>query len=58
MQEASSKLQAQGFVTDYIELRQATDLQPATPASKQLVILAAAVLGETRLIDNILFDLL
>ena len=58
MQEASSKLQAQGFVTDYIELRQATDLQPATPATKQLVILAAAVLGEKRVIDNILFDLL
>ncbi|MCK9236834.1 MAG: pantoate--beta-alanine ligase [Thiopseudomonas sp.] len=58
LQEASNRLQTQGFVTDYMELRQATDLQPATPASKQLVILVAAVLGETRLIDNIIFDLL
>lgn len=58
LHEASNTLQAQGFVTDYMELRQATDLQPATPASKQLVILVAAVLGQTRLIDNIIFDLL
>lgn len=58
LHEASNTLQTQGFVTDYMELRQANDLQPATPASKQLVILVAAVLGQTRLIDNIIFDLL
>lgn len=57
LQEVREKLNTHGFVTDYIELRQATDLQPATPESRQLIILAAAVLGKTRLIDNILFDL-
>jgi len=57
LHEASNTLQAQGFVTDYMELRQATDLQPATTTSQHLVILVAAALGETRLIDNIIFDL-
>lgn len=57
LQETREKLDTQGFVTDYIEVRQASDLQPATAESRQLVILAAALLGKTRLIDNIIFDL-
>ena len=40
---------------DYIELRQADSLQPATADSSELVILGAAFLGTTRLIDNIAF---
>lgn len=45
-------LDQQGFTTDYVSIR-ASNLQPATTATKQLVILVAARLGTTRLIDNL-----
>lgn len=50
-------LQAAGFRLDYVELRDALSLQPADAESTQLVLLAAAYLGPTRLIDNLIFDL-
>lgn len=56
IQETASQLQAAGLRPDYIELRQASNLQPAQPHSSELVILAAAFLGSTRLIDNIAFS--
>ncbi len=46
-------LEAAGLRPDYLEIRHATDLQPATPEHHELVILAAAYLGKTRLIDNL-----
>ncbi len=46
-------LEAAGLRPDYLEIRHATDLQPATPEHRELVILAAAYLGKTRLIDNL-----
>ncbi|KJH83363.1 pantoate--beta-alanine ligase [Pseudomonas sp. KSR10] len=46
-------LQAAGFRPDYLEIRNALDLQPATDEHHELVILAAAFLGKTRLIDNL-----
>ena len=46
-----------GWRVDYVELRDAGNLQPATPASQQLVVLGAAWLGKTRLIDNLDFAL-
>ncbi|WP_217476412.1 pantoate--beta-alanine ligase [Stutzerimonas stutzeri] len=46
-------LQAAGLRPDYLEIRHATDLQPALPDHHDLVILAAAYLGKTRLIDNL-----
>lgn len=46
-------LQAAGLRPDYLEIRHATDLQPAQPEHHDLVILAAAFLGKTRLIDNL-----
>lgn len=49
---ACQNLDQQGFTTDYVSIR-ARNLQPATTAMKQLVILAAARLGTTRLIDNL-----
>jgi pantoate--beta-alanine ligase len=50
---ASADLAAHGWRVDYVSVRdQATLLAPA-PASRDLVILAAAHLGQTRLIDNI-----
>ncbi|MCK9533083.1 MAG: pantoate--beta-alanine ligase [Pseudomonas sp.] len=50
-------LQTAGFRLDYVELRDALSLQPADVQSTQLVLLAAAYLGSTRLIDNLIFDL-
>ena len=51
--EAMMTLEARGWKVDYVAVRsQATLLQPAQD-EKQLVILAAAKLGNTRLIDNI-----
>ncbi|WP_313085153.1 pantoate--beta-alanine ligase [Pseudomonas sp.] len=46
-------LEAAGLRPDYLEIRHAGDLQPATPEHQELVILAAAFLGKTRLIDNL-----
>lgn len=55
--EANARLQGAGFVPDYLEIRNPLTLQPAGNADRQLVILAAARLGATRLIDNLLVDL-
>ncbi len=55
-QEAVKQLQQAGFKPDYIQIRN-TDLSQPTSDSKQLVILAAAWLGNTRLIDNIQLSL-
>ena len=40
-----------------LEIRNATDLQPAASEARELVILVAAFLGKTRLIDNLLVEL-
>lgn len=53
----NTDLHAAGFRLDYIELRDALSLEPADRHSTQLVLLAAAYLGNTRLIDNLIFDL-
>ena len=42
-----------GLVLDYFEVRQADTLRPAGPKDRRLVILAAARVGKTRLIDNL-----
>ena len=49
-------LQAAGLRLDYVELRDAHNLEPANANSNQLILLAAAYLGTTRLIDNLIFD--
>ncbi len=56
-EQFATDLQAAGFRLDYVELRDALSLQPAEVDSTQLVLLAAAYLGSTRLIDNLIFDL-
>jgi len=50
-------LKMAGWRVDYIALRDAMTLQPPTPESRQGVVLGAAWLGSTRLIDNLDFDL-
>ncbi len=47
------QLEAAGLRPDYLEIREATSLRPATAQDNDLVILAAAFLGKTRLIDNL-----
>ena len=51
-------LAARGWLVDYVAARNQSDLQPASPvqgnpAQRELVILAAARLGNTRLLDNV-----
>jgi len=46
-------LEAAGFRPDYLEIRNAVSLRPATPDDHDLVVLGAALMGKTRLIDNL-----
>ena len=50
---ARTDLEAHGWQVDYIEVRAARTLDIAHAGEHQLVVLAAARLGKTRLIDNI-----
>lgn len=52
---AARRLATAGFVSDYVQIRRADDLtRPVASTSRgDLVVLAAAWLGRTRLIDNI-----
>lgn len=52
-QTATAALNQLGWRVDYIEIRQANSLQKAQCTDQEIVILAAAVLGRTRLIDNL-----
>ena len=56
-QQAKSSLLELGFTPDYVDIRCADSLELATENDKSLRILAAARLGQTRLIDNIACDL-
>ncbi|PTT61469.1 pantoate--beta-alanine ligase, partial [Pseudomonas sp. HMWF007] len=51
------QLEAAGLRPDYLEIRHALSLRPATAEDRDLVILAAAFLGTTRLIDNLHLNL-
>lgn len=52
---ARHELEEHGFRIDYLELRRRSDLQPARADDHELVVLVAAFLGRTRLIDNLQF---
>jgi pantoate--beta-alanine ligase len=56
-QHAVEALAARGWRVDYVAVRNQADLQPASQlhdlAQRELVILAAASLGDTRLLDNV-----
>jgi pantoate--beta-alanine ligase len=51
-QQAAAALNAQGWATDYLTVRKQHDLQAPTRADAW-VVLGAARLGDTRLIDNL-----
>ena len=52
-QAAALNLQRQGWQVDYVAIRAASNLQAASADDTDLVVLAAAKLGTTRLIDNL-----
>jgi pantoate--beta-alanine ligase len=55
--KAMAKLATRGWKPDYISIRKRADLQPPSAGDlakgELLVVLAAAKLGATRLIDNL-----
>ncbi|MGH8725221.1 MAG: pantoate--beta-alanine ligase [Burkholderiales bacterium] len=53
--EAVRKLGVAGWKPDYVEVRRRGDLAPPQAGDRELVVLAAARLGQTRLIDNLEF---
>jgi pantoate--beta-alanine ligase len=52
-QAAALNLQRHGWQVDYVAIRAASNLQAASADDTDLVVLAAAKLGTTRLIDNL-----
>ncbi|WP_340608164.1 pantoate--beta-alanine ligase [Xenorhabdus bharatensis] len=57
LEMVSTDLNEAGFIPDELFIRDAENLEPLTPQSKKAVILMAAWLGKTRLIDNQQVDL-
>ena len=51
--DAMSEIARHGWKPDYIAVRRQSDLQPARNGERELVVVAAARLGRTRLIDNV-----
>lgn len=54
---ASRHLDQMGFIVDYVVVRRQKDLAVPETGDRSLVVLAAARLGDVRLIDNIPFEL-
>ena len=52
-QQAMGSLAGAGFNPDYVSIREQDSLKLPNPQATQLIVLAAARLGTTRLIDNI-----
>ncbi len=55
--QIKTNLEQEGFELQYIEVRRQEDLRLPEENDTSLVILGAAYLGSTRLIDNIVFEL-
>jgi pantoate--beta-alanine ligase len=53
VRDSEEELRAHGWKVDYVALRTRSHLAPPRPGDTDLVILGAAWLGSTRLIDNI-----
>ncbi|MFW2373446.1 MAG: pantoate--beta-alanine ligase [Gammaproteobacteria bacterium] len=51
--EAMDGLKQEGFLPEYVAIRRSHDLEKPEPSDRKLVILTAARLGGTRLIDNL-----
>lgn len=55
--QARNELERAGFLPEYVAVRRAADLGPPEEGCRELVVLAAANLGQARLIDNVLVTL-
>jgi len=51
--DAVTALATRGWTVDYVAVRNQSDLLPASLSQRDWVILAAAKLGNTRLLDNV-----
>jgi pantoate--beta-alanine ligase len=51
--DAMAELARNGWRPDYVAIRRQSDLQVPTDGERELVVLAAARIGRTRLIDNV-----
>jgi pantoate--beta-alanine ligase len=56
-QSARAHLEEIGMTVEYFSIRDAVNLRAINNNTKEVVVLAAAWLGDTRLIDNILFQM-
>jgi pantoate--beta-alanine ligase len=56
-EEGTERLAALGFLPDYFSIRRAGTLSPPDRDDDDLVVLAAAQLGATRLIDNVIVSI-
>ncbi|MGQ7959424.1 pantoate--beta-alanine ligase [Pseudomonas sp. SP16.1] len=56
IEAGQSQQRTAGFAPDYLEIRNAINLRPALIDDRHLVVLTAAHLGSTRLIDNLLVE--
>ena len=54
---AKASLIEQTFVVEYISVRTQENLSFVSSNDKQLIVLAAVRIGETRLIDNVQFEI-
>jgi len=54
---ARAELESAGFRPDYVSVRRPNDLGEPQPGDRSLIIVAAAWLGRTRLIDNLEFEI-
>ncbi|HVS26164.1 MAG TPA: pantoate--beta-alanine ligase [Burkholderiales bacterium] len=54
-ENAKKTLDTRGWRVDYVALRKSATLELAKPVDRELVVLGAAWLGSTRLIDNVEF---
>lgn len=55
--QARTRLENQGFRVDYVSVRRRSDLAQPESGDRELIVLAAAWAGSTRLIDNKRIDL-
>ncbi len=52
-EEGRSRLSETGFDVDYVAIRRAENMQVPDRDCDEIVVLAAAMMGETRLLDNV-----
>ena len=57
IEQGIDELKKRGFVPDYLSVRRQSDLRAPEQGDKKLVLMVAAWLGKTRLIDNLEFTI-